>query len=937
MSSTIQRSFSGGELAPELHGRADQTKYQTGLRACRNAFVQRFGGVTNRPGTKFVVEVKDSDEQVRLLKFVFNADQTYVLEFGDLYMRVIRNGAQVAVSGVATWSNVTAYAVGDLASRLSVNYYCILAHTNQQPPNATYWYPLAGSVYEIPTPYTTADLQDLQFVQSGDVVTIVHPSYVPRELSRTGHTAWTLTPVTTAPVISAPTPVSATAGTPSTVVATPTGGAATGGAATGADPDKYKVTAWDVATGSESVATADIISSDGPDFEATGGANITISWSAVGAAEGYAVYKKPNGGSAYGLIAIIPAGTLSFVDNGRTPASMVRQAPVGAGGTTTFNYKVTAIKDETGEESLGSAIATCTGSAPGASTPNTVSWSAVSGAVEYNIYREKDGVYGFIGTAQGTSFADIGYDPETTIQPPPARTPYSSADNYPSTVSYFQQRLCLAATNNDPETVGASKVGDFHNFSPSIPVQDDDTLSFTIAGREVNQVRHIIELGKLIILTSGGEWTCEGDTDGVLKPTAINLRQHGYNGASALRPIIVDSTALYVQARGSIVRDLRYDLQSDGYAGRDLTIFAAHMFDGYTIRDWDWAKIPHSIVWAVRSDGALLGLTYVREHEVWGWHRHDTGDGDEFEQLVCVPEGTEDAVYVVVKRTIDGDTKRYIERFASRQVTDVAVDAVFMDSALTYDGRNAGAVTMTLSGGTSWLYTETLTLTASAATFLAADGSTLDTFATTDVDNSILLRVGTASIRVVIRSRTSSTICQVQAVATVPAALRAVATADWDKQVDTVAGLDHLEGCTVSALSDGDSTTGLEVTGGEVELPRAASVVHVGLPYLSDVETLDLESLNTETLSDKKKRINRVTVRVKDTRGLEVGDSETSTLRAPKATQATTAGDPIPLYSGLFEVVPQATWNDHGRVFIRQSAPLPMTILAITPSGAVGG
>lgn len=935
MPSTIQRSFAGGEIAPELHGRADQTKYQTGLRTCRNAFVQRFGGVTNRPGTKLVVEVKDSSDQVRLLKFVFNATQTYVLEFGDLYMRVIRNGAQVAVSGVAAWSNATAYVVGDLASRLGVNYYCVAAHTNQQPPNVTYWYPLAGSVYEIPTPYAVADLQDLQFVQSGDIVTIVHPSYAPRDLARTGHTAWTLTQVATAPGIDAPTGADADAGTPSSVVATPTGGAATGGATSGADPDRYIVTAWDVATGTESLASGIIISSDGADYVASGGTPITVTWNAVAAAEGYAVYKRPNGGSAYGIIAIVPAGTLSFADNGRTAATMVRQSP-GAGGTTVFSYKVTAIKDQTSEESVASAIASCTGGTPSAGAPNIVSWVAVSGAVEYNVYRVIDGVYGFIGTAQGTSFRDINYGPETSIQPPPSRTPFSAANDYPATVSYFQQRLCFAATNNNPETLNASKVGDFHNFSPSIPVQDDDPLSFTISGREVNQVRHIIELGKLILLTSGGEWTCEGDVDGVLKPTAINLRQHGYNGASALRPIIVDSTALYVQARGSIVRDLRYDLQSDGYAGRDLTIFAAHMFDGYTIRDWDWAKIPHSIVWAVRSDGALLGLTYVREHEVWGWHRHDTGDGDLFEQLVCVPEGTEDAVYVVVKRTIDGVTRRYIERFASRQVTDVAVDAVFMDSALTYDGRNASVVTMTLSGGTAWIYTETLTLTASAGTFTAGNGSTLTTFAASDVGNAILLRIGANSVRVVISARLSATVVHVHAAKTVPVALRGVATTDWDKQVETVTGLTHLEGRTVSALADGDATTDLVVDGGEVTLPRAASVIHVGLPYLSDVETLDLESLNTETLSDKKKRINRVTIRVKESRGLKVGDSEDSNLFTPKAAQAAVAGDPIPLYSGSYEVVPQARWNDHGRVFIRQEDPLPMTILAITPSGAVG-
>lgn len=934
MPSTIQRSFAGGEIAPELHGRADQTKYQTGLRTCRNAMVQRFGGVTNRPGTQFVAEVKDSSRTVRLVKFVFNADQTYVLELGHGYLRVHRNGAQVAVSGVAAYDGTTAYDVGDLVTSAGTTYYCIAAVTGTAPPDATYWYALTGSIYEIPTPYAESDLPDLQYVQSGDVLTLVHPNHAPLELARTGHTAWILSPITTAPAIDPPATVGAAAGSPSTAIATPGGVNASGGVA-GSDPDTYRVTAWDVATGTESVASGNVVSSTGADFVATSGDPITIAWSAVAAAEGYAVYKRPAGGSAFGLIAIVPAGTLSFADNGRIPASMVRQAPVGAGGTTTFEYVVTAVRSESGQESVASAVATCTGATPSAGSPNTITWSAVAGAAEYNVYKKTaDGVYGFIGSATGTSFRDINYAPETTVQPPASRTPFAAPGDYPATASYFQQRLCLASTDNNPEKVWASRVGDFHNFSPSLPVTDADTLAFTIAGREVNQVRHILELGKLIILTSGGEWTCEGDVDGVLKPTAINLRQHGYNGASPLRPILVDATALYVQARGSIVRDLRYDLQTDGYAGRDLTIFAAHLFDGWTIRDWDWQKIPHSIVWVVRSDGRLLGLTYVRDHEVWGWHRHDTGlvdlpAGDAFEQVVAVPEGTEDAVYVVVRRTIGGTTRRYVERFASRQLVDVR-DGVFLDSALSYDGRNAGATTITASG-TAWTYSSTVTLTASAPTYTAQDVGRV----------FVVAGVGPDGARVVVRytvtGYTSGTVVAARPNKTVPTTMRGVALADWSRAVLAVSGLAHLEGRTVGILADGGDVEPQVVTGGAVTLPEAAAVVHVGLPYESDIETLDLEAINSETLSDKKKRINRVTVRVKDSRGFSVGESATSRLMAPKAEPATVDGDPLPTVTGQIEVAITATWNAHGRVFIRQDKPLPLTVLAITPSGVVGG
>jgi hypothetical protein len=186
VANVVQRSFAAGELAPELYARTDQVKYATGLRTCRNFLVQKHGGVANRPGTRFIAEVKDSSKAVRLLRFVFNASQTYVLELGDHYARFYQNGGRVTVAGVPAWSNATNYVIGDLVVSGGVNYYCVQAHINHVPPNATYWYALTGVIYEIPTPWGTADLPDLDYAQSADVVTLVHPSYPPQELKRFG-------------------------------------------------------------------------------------------------------------------------------------------------------------------------------------------------------------------------------------------------------------------------------------------------------------------------------------------------------------------------------------------------------------------------------------------------------------------------------------------------------------------------------------------------------------------------------------------------------------------------------------------------------------------------------------------------------------------------------------------------------------------------------
>jgi len=799
----IQRSFAGGELAPSLGARSDVVKYQTGLKTCRNFFVQRHGGVANRAGTRFVAEQASSAARGRLIKFVFNAEQTYVLLFENQRMRVVRDGAVLTCGTLAAYNGATAYVPGDKVLQGGTNYYCIANTTGNAPPNATYWYAMpADGTYEIPTPYLTADLDTITYDQSGDIVTLHHQSYAPRELARTGHTTWVLSSITFAPSISAPTGV----------------------------------------------------------------------------------------------------------------------ANSGAAGSNTY-WAVTAVKSETLEESVRSNE-TGSSATPSSGSPVTVSWSAVSGAAEYNVYKALNGVYGYIGTAVGTSFSDNGIAPNTAETPPATRNPFSGAGNYPATGTYYQQRKVYGATANEPEKVETSRSGMFHNFTRSSPIQSDDAVSWSMAGRQVNEIRHMVEVGQLVMLTAGAEWVIQGNASGVLAPGEVNPTPIAYNGASTVMPAIVDNNLIYVQARGTKVRDLRYEVQSTGYAGRDLTVYAAHMFDGYAITRLDYAQVPHSIVWAIRDDGTLLGMTYLREHEIWGWHRHDTGASGVFEDVCVIPEGDEDAVYVLVRRTIDGATVRYLERFDSRvsRWTDFDVEAFFVDAGLTYNGRNETATTMTVTGGTDWTIVESLTLTASASFFTAGD-----------VGNAIVLRYDDEDLTVTltITGYTSGTIVTVQASRTVPAGVRAVAVTTWSKAVDSLAGLDHLEGETVAILADGSVETPQTVTAGAITLPRPYSVVHVGLPIEADAETLALDVLNAETLQDKRKLVRSVTLQVESSRGITAGIDST-------ALQDANYGDPMELFTGAVEVPLNSTWNDNGRVFVRQSDPLPLTILAAIPDVSVG-
>jgi hypothetical protein len=896
MTSVTQRSFAGGIIGPELAGRADQSKFQSGLKDARNVIVQRYGGVTNRSGTRFVAATRYGDASpVRLIKFVFNTSQTYVLEFGNLYMRVYRDGGAVVPSATA-WSGATTYLVGDMASLAGVTYYCILGHTNHTPANATYWAPMTAGFYEIPTPYAAADLRAIQYVQSGDVVTLTHPSYAPMELRRTAHTAWTLAAKSFQPGVDRPTTCAGTRG------------------AAGALTYRYRITSFNPVTLEESYPGR----AGGLNISAATKANpckltTAVSTYATGDEvfiDGIAGMTELNAKSY--IITVI--STTQFTLNGVDSTGFTTYA---SGGTS----KRTNIK-----------ITSC--AAPTTGAPIVLTWDNVSDAYDYWVYRYNNGTYEFIGEAPGVvgaptiTFSDNNIAGQSNLTPPGEFTGFADSDAYPSACAYVQQRLILANTNDETERIWMSQVGNFSNFSRSSPIQSDDAIEFQLAGRQVNAVRHLLEVaGKLVVLTDSSEWTVQGDTDGTIRPNAINPRQQGYTGASAVQPVVIGPTAIYTQARGSVVCDLRYDFNSDGYQGRDLTIFCPNLFESFGLVACDYQQVPHSVVWVVRDDGALVGCTYVRDHEVWGWHRHDTADGaDTFEDVLSVPEGDEDAVYVVVRRTVGATVSRYVERFATRRITDIAVDAFFVDSGLTYDGRNTTATTMTLTGGTSWDTDETLTCTASAATFSAGSVG----------DRVVLTAASGATFACDITAYTSSTVVSVSPPDLIPADLRAAATTEWALAVDTLTGLDHLEGRTVTALADGNVTEDMVVTSGAVTMGSPASVVHVGLPFVSRVETLDAENMQGETWLDKKRKIHAVNILVKDTRGVWIGvtDGELFEYNGTLAPNYDTAA---PLFTGLITENVAATWEKSGCVVIEQRDPLPMTILSIIPVATLGG
>jgi hypothetical protein len=361
----------------------------------------------------------------------------------------------------------------------------------------------------------------------------------------------------------------------------------------------------------------------------------------------------------------------------------------------------------------------------------------------------------------------------------------------------------------------------------------------------------------------------------------------------------------------------------------DLSLRATHLFDNYDITDMCYSKAPQPLLWFISSTGSMLGLTYIPEQQVGAWHQHVT-DGA-FESCAAVAEGAEDRLYVVVKRTIGGVTKRYVERFASRQVTTIE-NCFFVDSGLTYDGTNATATTVTVTGST-YLPSDTLTITASSPIFQFPSTSTPPT----DINDAIVMTDSAGNkYRLRIIGTTSTTVATARVDVTLPAALRNVATTVWAFARDTIGGLTHLEGKTVSILADGAVMPQVTVTGGQVTLQRASVLVHVGLPYDSDLETLPMAIQMEAFGQGRAKNVNEAFLRVYRSSGIFVGP-DTDNLTEAKQRTTEPYGSPPGLKTDEIGVKLTPTWRQSGRIYVRQSDPLPLTIVGLTLEVAIGG
>ena len=843
MAKIIQPSLAGGEVSPAVATRVDVDKFKSALTKCENFLVMQHGGVTKRPGFKWVSEVRDSALATRIIPFSFNTEQTYILEFGNLYMRVIKDGEQVLTTGrQATISGITAanppvvttgthgYSDGEeiyitgitgmtqlngrnfkIANKTATTFELTDLDDTDIDASAYTAYSANGTtdiIYTLTTVYTTAQLFEIKFAQTADEMTLTHATHPVKTLTRTGHSVWTLTSDTFAPLQAAPTSGSVT-------------------------PD--------------------------------------------------------------------------------------------SGASTTWLYQVTAVNDETGEESLPLSTSTSTGE----TTPaNTIAWTGGAGASIHNVYRSDNGIYGFIGRTEDSSFYDANIDPVLTDTPPSARNPFSGTDLYPAVPGFLEQRRVFANSNTYLQRLWLTQTGNHKNLSVSSPAADDDAITATIAARQVNEIRHLVTLGDMIVFTSGGEWIFSG-VDGVITPAGAQIKPQTYYGCTQLPPITSGEVVIYMQ-QGQYVRDLSYKFEVDSYTGNDISILARHLFDEYTIDDWTYAQVPHAQIWGVRNDGICVGMTYVREQQIYGWARHTTlGD---FKSVASVQEGDDDVIYAVIERTLNGRTTQNIERMNTFDLSDLS-DAFHVDCGLSLDAP------FTITGYTA--ADPVVITTSSAHGFSNSDIVDINGIFAADasVTRGRSLSTEVVGLGYTVANVTSTTFeLQLNGVDVDGSAFAAYHSGGEVREATTaIGGLWHLEGETVTGIANGYVFPDLVVASGAVTLPNAASRVHIGLPYTAEIETLRLDAGESgETVQGKQKHRTKLGVRLEDTMGLWSGPDRDHMREASFGLPAL-YGDVLPLFNGDKFLQQSPSWDKDGTQVIQSREPLPCTILALLSDAFVGG
>jgi hypothetical protein len=512
----------------------------------------------------------------------------------------------------------------------------------------------------------------------------------------------------------------------------------------------------------------------------------------------------------------------------------------------------------------------------------------------------------------------------------------------PGVPGFLQERLVLAGQLNNVQSFNLSQPGSFFNFNTTFPVEDDDAISGNIIAEDLNAIRSLVAVPTgMLAITGKAGWLVNGgggiSTQTPITPTNIVAQPQGYHGSSDIKPLKINQNILYVTNKGEYVRDLTYNVWSQLFSGVDITAISTHLFQGTNIVDWCWCEEPLKTVWAVRNDGVMLSLAYVKEQELIGWAHHDTNG--QFTGCCAVVEVVPgngevvDAVYLVVQRIINGQTVKYIERMADRYFTYGYEDAWSVDAALRTIPIAQPSTLLTITGNAS----------AGGNTVTLIDSVT-SPFTALMATNNYIVRAGGGIYKITGFTSASTVTAQVVRVPSLINAYTGIAFATtyqiW-QPVSTVSGLTQLEGQAVTGVADGTVINGTVSSGGVLNLGGIYTKVTIGLAFTPQLTTLPLD-MGEPTVQSKRKKVNAATMRVADTLGLQAGTSFPNVVTMKDfqigAIPSVSNGvaNVTDLVNGDGRQILDQVWQEVGQLSVQQNLPYPATILSIMPEVLVG-
>ena len=879
-----QPSFSAGEIAPAAFGRVDLAKYATALKTCRNFLTRVHGGVVNRPGTEFIAESSPG----RFIPFIFNENQAYVLDFKDSRMSVISNGGYVLEPNKAATLNPSPQVVFTVPGHGYNNGdYVFVTNTGILDIDDQFWQVFNAFP-------DTFQLADCSAASSGGFGTVARmfttPSPYPKALLPRVSFAQLRDVMTIAIAEIKPQNLS-----------------------------RLDHANW---------VFNDTAHEEGPfqelNSDNTKTMNVSATVGGITISTNFAAFTSLN------------VGQLVYIEqlNRGAPWEVGREVVVGDVYVSIGKYYKALDAGPTGTvrpigEKLGEN-----------ENDGKIRW-------EY--------VHSGYGVARITSVIDGAHATATVLLAMPdelisvdsykwAMGAWGGDQGWPAVVTYYQQRRTFFSTPVKPEYVWMSGTNAYTYFGKSTPIVDDDAVTMQLVSKQVSPARFAIDLGKLIVLTPTGKWVIpDDDNNPTITPTRRSARPQGALGASNVLPATVEDSIIYIVEKGQTVQDIAFQFVSNAYSGKDLSVLSKHLFEKHNIVAAAYQHVPFQVYWLVRDDGLLIGCTYLREHEVWGWHRHDYVNG--FVEDVCViPEGQEDRVYLKIRRIIQGVARWYTERLTSRLFTDIR-DAHFVDCGLKYDGRNTTNITMTIvpvpggggfggggfggggfgGGGFGGGVVEGR-LHASVPYF---DGNK-------HLGDEIHFPYEDKVIKAKLVGFIDVQTAVIEVRMTIPTPLLNTPTTSWGHAKYKLIGMKHLEGQRVSVLADGKVHPQLNVTNARVTLQYAAVVIIAGLPIEADFETLNLNAPAPGSILDREKCLFAVRMIVEESRGIFAGP-DADHLDEFVQRESEPYEEPVALKTGLASIRVDSHWEPGGRVFVRQVDPLPLSILNIMPDVDVGG